>query len=442
MISNKINRKTNPAGLDEDGVNSYKVSLPLGTEFALDMHSEMLSNEMYFEKIKNSVLPPITDMEKIVVYPAVYGGLDEENKPILSLADEIEINLHFRKRWFYRGTDRILTDGWLTNDIYGWTTGQTGDDEGKEFDGSDFNPENYDERSDLVGYLGFDDDDIYYQKSKVKKSFIRLLYYDSNDVLNKNLLTYSTSFLDSGKLFSKYCLIRNNSELFKYVQDSDVVYNEMALFEPGRQYDKRKSGDAKKEEIESNLRYDTLRLSSRITLKDKYNDDASSDGFYLYLFRQDAPSEIPDDLYLKAEFNNAKYGKTVNLMLPVGKDGVPVRFGDEADSGATSGDSGATEGFPMDFIIEDESGNTKFDFERYYNSLFINVKYKFERTLNKYVYYFPWDPAVQREKMEEAELEYTVSNDEEKKKITLNFFEPRVNRAKNIKINEETNGGS
>lgn len=402
MLIYKINPRSHKT-VDPDGRSTVKIDIPLQMNFALDAQQELVSNEMFFEKIKADVLPKITDMEKIVIYPAVYGGEDEDG-PILSLADEIEINMHFRRRW-HDTPNREIADGWLTNDTYGWTTGKTGDDDSTVFDAT-----NYDERSDLVGYLGFEDNDIYYQKTKVKKSFLRLMYYDSKSLLNKNLLTYSTSFLDSGKLFTKYSMIRNNEKLFKYVQESEKYDNEMVMFEPGEQ------GNTD-EEKDYNKKFDSLRISSMITLKDKYNDDASSDGFYIYLFRQDAPSEIPIDLYLKAEFNNAKYGKTVNLMIPMGDDGVPVRFVDS--------------GFPMDFIIEYDDGKQKFDFDRYYNSMYINVKCKFDKNLNKYVYYFPWDPGVQLDKMEEGK-EYTVSNDADKRKITLNFFEPRINRVDQI----------
>lgn len=415
MLRYKINPKLNK-GVDPDGNSTLKIDVPLQMNFSLDGHQELISDEMFFEKIKADVLPPITDMEKIVIYPAVYEGEDEEG-PKLSLADEIEINLHFRRRW-HQDPHRPIADGWLTNDTYTWTTGQTGCEEGEEIDGTPFDPTNYDERSDLVGYLGFIDDDIYYQKTKVKKSFLRLMFYDSKELLNKNLLTYSTSFLDSGKLFSKYSLIRNNGRLFKYIQESEKFDNEMVMFEPG------KAGKTD-EEKENNKRFDALRLSSMLTLKDKYNDDASSDGFYIYLFRQDAPAKRPIDLYLKAEFNNAKYGKTVNLMIPIGEDGVPIRFGDKK--------------FPKDFIIEYDDGKEKFDFDSYYDSMFINVKCMFDENLKKYVYYFPWDPGVQARKMEEQGVEYTISNDADKRKITLNFFEPRINRVTQTPVSDGGN---
>jgi hypothetical protein len=423
MLTLKINPK-NHYVVGPDGLATINVNVPMQLKFGLDMTQEMQSDEMFFNKIKEDVLPKIVDKEKIVIYPAIYYVEEESGDEKFALADEIDINMHFRRRWSYSGVNRIMIDAWLTNDTYGWTTGQTGCYEGKDYDGEDFDPTNFDERSDLVGYLGFDDDDIYYQKTKVKKSFLRLLYYDSKDMLNKNLLTYSTSFLDSGKLFTKYSMIRNNESLFKYVSESERFDNEMVMFEPGRQpiVSDRKyvTGETKK--------YDSLRISSGIVLKDKYNDDASSDGFYLYMFKQDAPSEEPIDLYLKAEFNNAKYGKTVNLMLPVGDDGVPIRFGDTVVD-----DSGNTINVFPQFFTKDVSGQTLFDFDAYYNSLFINIKCKYEKNLKKYVYYFPWDPKVQVKKM--GNKPYQVSNDLENRKITLNFFEPRLNKVEVTPIN-------
>ena len=434
MLVYKINSRHNTAA-NQSGETTINIDIPLDFNFALNAMQESLSDEMFFAKIKEDVLPPIVDKEKIVVYPAIYFVDKDTGEEKFALADEIEINFHFRRRWNRDSAmNRYITDGWLTNDTYAWTTGQTGCVEGKDYDGEDFDPTNYDERSDLVGYLGFLDDDIYYQKSKVKKSFLRLLFYDSKDMLNKNLLAYSTSFLDSGKLFTKYSLIRNNESLFKFVNESEQYDNEMVMFEPGRQpVYKTPPEDKGENEFE---KYDYLRLSSAITLKDKYNDDASSDGFYLYIFKQDAPSERPIDLYLSAEFNNAKYGKTISLMLPTGSDGVPIRFG---DTGKTV--SGETiDAFPTNFIIEDEAtSGTNFDFESYYNSLFINVKCKYESSLKKYIYYFPWDPNIQTEKMESEGKTYRLSNDWDARKITLNFFEPRLNKLKEERIEDGGN---
>ena len=67
---------------------------------------------------------------------------------------------------------------------------------------NDYNIENYEEykklrdkrvklteyQSDLLSYLGFTNDDVKYQKSKLKKSFLRISFYDSDNIGNQNLL--------------------------------------------------------------------------------------------------------------------------------------------------------------------------------------------------------------------------------------------------------------
>ena len=201
MLRYKINPKMN-LKVDDDGSAYISLNVPLQADFAADGERERLMQESFFEKIKADVLPKMTDMEKIAIYPAVFRGM-EDGMPIVSLANEIEINLHFRKR-SVGNIPETITDGWLTNDKFEWNTlgynNVVNSNPGAEI-------EEYDRWSDLVGYLGFTDDDIYYQKTKVKKSFLRLMYYDSKEVLNKNILGYSTAFLDAGKLFSKYLLM-------------------------------------------------------------------------------------------------------------------------------------------------------------------------------------------------------------------------------------------
>ena len=369
MLRYKINPKTN-FKVGEDGHAYISVGVPLQADFAVDGEQNRLMKEQFFEKIKADVLPKTTDMEKSIVYPAIKKG-----DGTFELAEEIEINLHFRKRTL--GETYEVTDGWLTNDKYEWNT--------KGYDlvsRARRDIESYDSWSDLVGYLGFTDDDIYYQKTKVKKSFLRLMYYDSKEVLNKNMIGYSTAFLDSGKLFSKFLLMKNNEILARKIMDTEQRDNEMVMFEPDL----------------VGPEYHNLRLSTRITLKDKFHNDASSDGFYLYMFRQDLPSKMPMDLYLRAEFNNAKYGKTVNLMLPTDDD-KPIVFSNSK--------------FPKSFTIKNE-GKTNFNFDAYNDSLFVHLQCRYDEELDKYIYYFPW-----------------VSNDDSRK-ITLNFFEPRLNEPKKI----------
>ena len=70
-------------------------------------------------------------------------------------------------------------------------------------------------QSDLLSYLGFNNNDVKYQKSKLKKSFLRISFYDSDNVANQNLLHTSTIFIDSGELFAKYIKNIDTEEEYK-----------------------------------------------------------------------------------------------------------------------------------------------------------------------------------------------------------------------------------
>ena len=56
------------------------------------------------------------------------------------------------------------------------------------------------------------------------------------------------------------------------------------------------------------------RLSSRITVKGRNMLNESSDGFYLYLFKEFSRSLHPRTIYMKVEFNHAGYGQKVPFM--------------------------------------------------------------------------------------------------------------------------------
>nr|DAO40925.1 MAG TPA: hypothetical protein [Herelleviridae sp.] len=86
-------------------------------------------------------------------------------------------------------------------------------------------------QSDLLSYLGFSNNDVKYQKSKLKKSFLRISFYDSDNIANQNLLHTSTIFIDSGELFAKYVKNINTEEEYK-------VENTVKNIKTGKTYQK------------------------------------------------------------------------------------------------------------------------------------------------------------------------------------------------------------
>ena len=114
------------------------------------------------------------------------------------------------------------------------------------------------------------DNDIETRSNKIDKTFIRLSFYDSDDLNTQNLLYYSTIFLDSYDLFWNYINGLNSTEL--------------------------------------PIEFKTINLTTT-------NKNKSSDGFYIYLFKEDLKNNL-STIYLKVELNNAANGK-VSLFLKI-----------------------------------------------------------------------------------------------------------------------------
>ncbi len=114
--------------------------------------------------------------------------------------------------------------------------------------------------------LGFTSDDVKFRRKRVEKSFIRLSFYDTTNPKTQNLLYYSTIFLDANDLYTKY--ISNNNSM-------------------------------------SELKSEFIVENSRFTKKIK-----SSEGYNLYLFKEDILKNETKTIYLKIEFSNALNGRT------------------------------------------------------------------------------------------------------------------------------------
>lgn len=146
---------------------------------------------------------------------------------------------------------------------------------------------------DLLGHLGFNDKDLLYQRNCVSKSFLRLSFYDSPYRNAQKLLFYSTIHLDSDKIY-------NN--LINAITKYPSYYDHLEEYEYQATLDK------------ALYEYENKRLSASLTCSDRTNDEYKSDGFYLHLFKNYVNGAKPTKIYMKAEFNNAKYGKIIPLV--------------------------------------------------------------------------------------------------------------------------------
>ncbi len=351
------------------GVNQYRVSLniPIAMKSKADLYSEGNIKEYFVDYEEQKSINAPTEMEKYTYTPVTV--VKKNNVWVFEDCVKINFNLHFRAHdgddWTVNNSDSWNFEkygdynDWLTNKYYSYTPSPTSN-----------NPLNQRKRScqsDLLSYLGFVTNDVKYQKNKLKKSFLRLFYYDSNNPATQNLLGYSTVFMDCNKLYSKFiskanfeCYYDDNGNIVKGIKaDREVSVNDLTRILNWR--------GMTTEEIED------YRLSSQFSVKNKYLSDNSSEGFYLYKWEGEGEAVVPNDVYLKVEFNHAGYGRNVPMMAPY-KDGQEKGF-------KTNGD-----------IISDWSNTaTQYGIKKYIRYSYIHLKTKYDTNTNRRIYYLDPD---------------------------------------------------
>lgn len=325
-------------------VNTNYIMLPLGLTFnsgGYAMQDDLVENDFY-EAEKEKAINPIVDMEKDVYLPKFisnkngYKGCNTDFKQIY----EIEINMHFRTRnldsWkINESTNRYdvsgYTDNWFVTDVHPY----------KEMIAlKEASATTLMNTSDLMGLLYFTNDDIFYQRKKISKSFLRFSFYDSTDSQTQNLLATSTVFMDEHGLYKKF-IDNSRKNVYDYANvtlpewktnpkgyakvgedvSEAVKTNKINVFTEF--IDKRDkncsyTGTSWNENVFKKISFDeTRRLGSRFVIKNKYETDSSSEGFYLYMFKNYSTKLHPRQIFMKVEFNHAGVGKTLDFQIPM-----------------------------------------------------------------------------------------------------------------------------
>lgn len=257
-------------------INKINGDLEFDFNISEDFATNLFENEMfnnYCEEVKEKNINDIIDYERHQYTPMYYIGNNYDNisdDTIYNVA-KISFDLHFRVREKNGENDKdaeiLDVDG---NRVIGYDYGSWTNF--KE-DVNDFwNTKNY------LDFLGFTDDDVFYQKEALKRSFVRLLFYDSKNIATQQLLFYSTIYFDTNYFSKEYLKIKN-------IKKSD-----------------------KKPYIEQ------VGICSNVYCCSKYNDEFSSDGFYLHLYDKMVLGNTTSKIYMKVEFNNAKNGVVVPFV--------------------------------------------------------------------------------------------------------------------------------
>lgn len=318
------------------------VDIPISHKFSPDIYLEG-GIQKFVEDERAKAINPINEMEKNVYHPEVVTTNGEEDKQVVyQPVDKIVFNLHFRRRdenWnvvrggFWNGVEWGVDENSGGNNNTDDNDPETAESVQKKHPliQKDYFPNTnlINNSSDLLYALGFKNSDVRFQKNKLSKSFLRLSFYDSNDELKQNLLAYYTIFFDAGKSFRKYAQYFDTVELNKENRN-DGKYKIIGEFSDGQydisdspaQYGIRTTRELIAGDSLSGEEVDERRLSSRFVVESRTTSVASSEGFYLYLWKDgfNPPMENgdceADPIYMRVDFNHAGYGRTVPFTLP------------------------------------------------------------------------------------------------------------------------------
>lgn len=135
------------------------------------------------------------------------------------------------------------------------------------------------------GSIGFNDSDVKFQKERFKQTFLNLNFYDTDNAMTQQLISYVTLF---ASIKTADLLGTNEQQISSYGSIKGI---------PGQ----IKSAN----EIPI-----TFALSSPI-----FNPRGFAEGYHLYGYKDELKIGESKYLYMRASFKNAKTGKAVNLMV-------------------------------------------------------------------------------------------------------------------------------
>lgn len=358
------------------------IKIPLSRYMGNDLMMDDAVRDKFVKVEREKCINPVIELEKDVFYPVKWETKkysDSTNYGELKTdVTEIQFNLHFRRRednekWTTPADSMWNGVQWVRN--YTTVGGESVATDTYSISEDFFSYEDKGEQADLLNYLGFTNNDVKFQKNALKKSFLRLSFYDSPYPQSQSLLAYSTIYFNAGNAFAKYManIEEDGYKLLTLKEDPEntwkyAVKDELVGISTNRERQNIENSEEK-------------RLSCQFSVKGKYDSDASSDGFYLYLWKDNEMGVIPMDIYLKVEFNHAGYGRTIPFMMPYKQ---PVRN----NSGVIT-----TQGEIKSFatIVDDwkykEDVVYGYDMDEYQKYSYIHMKYKYDKEKNRHIYY-------------------------------------------------------
>lgn len=359
---------------------SYYIKIPLsvGNDMGININQEDVVENLFFKKEIEKSINPYVDMEREVYYPSC--KVDNTYK----LINELKFDLHFRSRnledWKIN-EDVFTSQGIDTKEHkikYQWNIFDNYKDYYSNNNYSDLTPSissdylnkadfKYYQPADLLHFLNFTTDDVFYQKSKISKSFLRLSFFNSMDVANQTLLYTCTVFMNENKLYKTYIdnIVKTDN---LYVSISEELNDEEPLTSSTISVFNDTCNDGFDVTFE-----EEKRLAATFSVKNRYETEESAEGFYLYIFKEYCEKLHEKTIYMKVEFNHAGEGRTINFVMPFKYD--------------TNGNPELMELNPSGADLEDFQMG--YPMKELYEHLFIPINIVYDEINKRYTYYLP-----------------------------------------------------
>lgn len=377
-------------------IAQFKLNVPLSQMHDVTLQQEdNIMNRFVHDETRRAI-NSVVEMEKFVYHPVFQIEPSNPNDFRTEDIYKIKFNLHFRQ---HRGDD------WAVNDNSYWNGVNNETVQLEEMMNSTIGTPyfSYHEgnwaksrQSDLLSYLGFTNADVKYQKNKLKKSFLRISIYDSDNPLIQNMVAYSTVFMDGGALFSKFM---NNTMTTGYAISEGEPNNTFMGAKVNMEYAPDNYQDIPDEDLENH------RLSSQIVISDTYTSKASSEGFNFYMWVDNDSGNIPSDLYMKVEFNHAGYGRMLPFMMPF------YDYKKEGKYGIKT----------FEEIVADWRDGRGYGIRKYLKYSYIHLKCRYDKEKEKHVYYL--DPDTYGPY---AYYRHEGQNDTSPNEMELNLYEAKL----------------
>lgn len=378
----------------------------------------ILDSKFFIEEKKNSV-NPIVDMDKDIYYP-FYSGIDKKNKLVESFIDKITFTLHFRTRdlttWKINEDYSAINEGENTDATIDSFTNDTNwfcfdyynkellvnEDRVEDEITEDMEKELKEEvcnHSDLLWFLNFTDMDVFYQKSNIKRSFLRLLFYDSTDASTQSLLYQAVVWLDGKKLYKTYI---DNIKEKKYYNISGKINGASKITVSSEPLDKNDL-----------FTFDeSMRLDADFEINNRYLTSNSSEGAYLYLYSnmaegvphitkneenngKNSEKQCEKTIYMRVMFNHAGEGQSSLFMLPKDINGRTLTNGKDI----LENKDNIAKGVPLNKLTD---------------SIYIPISLRYDKDLGKFLYY------------PKNQSDVTYKEYEEGNELNFNLFEVKL----------------